>query len=364
MDEALHLTGLSPTELTAFVEEFGAPAFRGRQIFAALHGRRLSSFDAMTDLPKALRMKLKARAKASTLTVESRYVSDDGTRRYLLKTRDNLPVETVFIPEERRDTICFSSQSGCPLQCDFCLTAQLGLLRTLTAGEIVEQIIIALNDAYGVGTKTPRGTNLVAMGAGEPFLAFDSLMKALRIMAEPPGLHIVPNRVTVSTAGVVPRILELARVADRPHLAISLAAPTDELRDVLMPINKKWPLTKLLAACKEFEASLKPNERFTFEYVMLDGVNDSIEQARQLANLLNRHELRAKVNLIPHNRAEPLPYRPSPPERVESFKAVLQSKGIHAFVRRPRGRDIFAACGQLAARRTKNVDASILRRIA
>jgi 23S rRNA (adenine2503-C2)-methyltransferase len=179
-------------------------------------------------------------------------------------------------------------------------------------------------------------------------------MKALRIMAEPSGLHIVPNRVTVSTAGIVPRIRELAGVPDRPHLAISLAAPTDELRDVLMPINRKWPLEELMAACKEFEKSLHASERFTFEYVMLDGVNDRDEQARQLANLLNRHGLSAKVNLIPHNAADPLPYRPSPPERVESFKQILESKGVRAFVRRPRGRDIYAACGQLAARRTTN----------
>ena len=354
MNQPIHLTGLTQAELTAFVEEMNEPGYRGRQIFAALHHRRLRSFEEMTDLPKDLRSQLAERATASTLEVESRYVSEDGTRRYLMKTRDNLPVETVFIPEERRDTICFSSQSGCPLQCSFCLTAKLGLLRTLSAGEMAEQIIIALNDAYGAGTPTPRGTNLVAMGAGEPFLAFDSLMKALRIMADPKGLHIVPNRVTVSTAGVVPRIRELAAVADRPHLAISLAAPTDELRDVLMPINKKWPLGELLAACKEFELSLKPTERFTFEYVMLDGVNDADEQARQLANLLNRHNLRAKVNLIPHNPADPLPYRPSPPERVESFKAILESKGVHAFVRRPRGRDIYAACGQLAARGAAN----------
>ena len=329
------------------------PAYRGRQIFASLHHRRLRSFGEMTDLTKEFRAALTARAIISTLEVESRYVSEDGTRRYLMKTHDGFPVETVFIPEDRRDTICFSSQSGCPLQCDFCLTAKLGLLRSLTAGEIVEQIIIALNDAYGVGAKTPRGTNLVGMGAGEPFLAFEPLMKALSIMADPKGLHIVPNRVTVSTAGIVPRIRELATIAERPHLAISLAAPTDELRDRLMPINKKWPLEELLGACKEFEESLKPGERFTFEYVMLDGVNDSDEQARQLANLLNRHGLqRAKVNLIPHNPAEPLPYSPSPPERVESFQALLESKGIHTFVRRPRGRDIFAACGQLAARRS------------
>src|SRR5205814_4200821 len=316
-----------------------------RQIFAGIHHRRLRSFGEMTDLPKEFRAKLGERAVVSTLGLESRFLSTDGTRRYLFKTHDNLPVETVFIPEEHRDTICFSSQSGCALQCTFCLTAQLGLLRNLTAGEIVEQIIIALNDAYGVSVKAPRGTNLVGMGAGEPFLNFESLLKAIGIMAEPDGLYIVPRRVTVSTAGVVPRIRELATLPARPHLAISLAAPTDELRDELMPINKKWPLDELLAACREFEQSLKPGERFTFEYVLLDGVNDSDEQARQLANLLNRHQLRGKINLIPHNPAEPLPYQPSTVSRIESFRAILGAKGIHAFVRRPRGRDIMAACG-------------------
>ena len=354
MNQAVHLMNLNEAELSAFVASFGEPAYRGRQLFGALYRRRLRSFEEMTDLPKSFRATLAERATASTLTLESRYISEDGTRRYLMKTHDGLPVETVFIPEERRDTVCFSSQSGCPLQCDFCLTANLGLLRTLTAGEIVEQVVFALNDAYGVGTKTPRGTNLVAMGAGEPFLAFESLMRALRIMADPAGLHIVPNRVTVSTAGVVPRIRELAGIPDRPHLAISLAAPTNEQRDVLMPINKKWPLEELLAACKEFELSLKPGERFTFEYVMLDGVNDSDEHARGLANLLNRHQLRAKVNLIPHNPADPLPYRPTPPAQVERFKNILEAKGVQSYVRRPRGRDIYAACGQLAARRPVN----------
>jgi 23S rRNA (adenine2503-C2)-methyltransferase len=238
------------------------------------------------------------------------------------------------------------------------LTAQLGLLRSLTPAEIVEQIVVALNDAYGVGEKPPRGTNLVGMGAGEPFLNLDSLLKALRVMADPEGLFIVPNRVTVSTAGVVPKILELANIPDRPHLAISLAAPTDELRNELMPINKKWPLEELLSACKEFEKTLKPGERFTFEYVMLRGVNDSEAQARQLANLLNRHGLKAKVNLIPHNPADPLPYQPSSEETVEEFKAILESKGIQTYIRRPRGRDIFAACGQLAARHSTLIEAN------
>jgi 23S rRNA (adenine2503-C2)-methyltransferase len=352
MDKAVPLTGLTQPELVSFVETLGEPAYRGRQLFGALQHRRIRSFDEITDLPKDLRARLTGVAQAATLKVESRYLSSDGTRRYLMKTHDGLPVETVFIPEEHRDTICFSSQSGCPLQCTFCLTAQLGLLRSLTAGEIVEQIQVALNDAYGAAVKPPRGTNLVAMGAGEPLLNLDQLLKALRVMADPQGMHIVPNRVTVSTAGVVPRILDLAEVCDRPHLAISLAAATDELRNELMPINKRWPLEQLLSACKVFERTLKPNERLTFEYVMLDGVNDSDEQARQLANLLNRHNIKSKVNLIPHNPADPLPYRPSSDATVQRFKNILESKGIHTYVRRPRGRDIFAACGQLAARQT------------
>ena len=351
---SVQLTGLTPAELSDFVEELGEPAYRGRQLFSAVQRRRVRSYNQITDLPKEFRAKLQEGAEISTLKVESRYISTDGTRRYLMKTHDGRPVETVFIPEERRDTICFSSQSGCPLQCTFCLTAQLGLLRNLTAGEIVDQIIVALNDAYGDGVKStrtpPRRTNLVGMGAGEPFLNFESLMKALRIMSDADGLHIVSNRVTVSTAGIAPRIRELAGIPDRPHLAISLAAPNDELRNELMPINKKWPLEELLDACKEFEKSLKPGERLTFEYVMLKDVNDSDEQARELANLMNRHALRAKVNLIPHNPAEPLPYHPSPGARVESFREILESKGVHAFVRKPRGRDILAACGQLAAR--------------
>lgn len=355
MTDRVHLTGLTQAELVEWCEATGQPGYRGKQIFGSLQNRRLRSFDEMTDLPKDFRTQIETKATAARLTVEARYISADGTRRYLMKTIDGLPVETVFIPEERRDTICFSSQSGCPLQCTFCLTAQLGLLRSLEPGEIVEQIIIALNDAYGVGIKPPRGTNLVGMGAGEPCLNFDSLMKALRIMADPKGLHIVPRRVTISTAGVVPRILELATVNDRPHLAISLAAPTNSLRNELMPINKKWPLDQLLKACKDFEKTLKSGELMTFEYVMLDGINDSDDQARRLANLLNRFELRAKVNLIPHNPADPLPYQPSPEDRVESFRAILENRGIHTFVRKPRGRDIFAACGQLAARSQPNL---------
>jgi 23S rRNA (adenine2503-C2)-methyltransferase len=354
--EKLHLTGLNASELAEFVAQIGEPKYRAKQIFKGLHERRLLSFDEMTDLPKAFREKLSETATATTLTVESRYVSEDGTRRFLMKTHDGLPVETVFIPTDTRDTICFSSQSGCPLKCDFCLTAKLGLLRNLTTGEIVEQIIIVLNDVYGVGGETPHGTNLVGMGAGEPFLNFENLIKALDIMSEEEGLFIVPNRVTISTAGIVPKIYEFAKLEKRPHLAISLSAPNNELRDKLMPINRRWNIEELFAAAKEFEKSLRRGERFTFEYVLLGGVNDSDEQARSLANLLNKYDLtRVKINLIPHNPAEQLDYFPSKTQQVERFKEILESRGVDAYVRRPRGRDIYAACGQLAAKNEPNL---------
>lgn len=351
MTEKIHLTSLAENELAALVEELGEPKYRARQIFKGLHERRLRDFEEMTDLPKGLREELGKRATASALTVESRYVSEDGTRRFLMKTRDGFPVETVFLPTDGRDTICFSSQSGCALKCDFCLTAKLGLLRNLTKGEIVEQIIIVLNDVYGVGAQTPHGTNLVAMGAGEPLANFDNLTGALEIMASADGLFIVPNRVTVSTVGLVPKIREFARLEKRPNLAISLSAPNDELRSRLMPVNNRWNINELLTAAKEFERTLKRGERFTFEYVLLGGVNDTDEHAFELAALVKNYELnKVKINLIPHNPAEGLDYKPSTSDRIARFKNILESRGVSAYVRRPRGRDIFAACGQLAAK--------------
>ena len=350
VSEKIHITGLKPAELVELAAELGEPRYRANQIFKAIHERRLRSFDDMTDLPKKLRERLAHTADISRLTVTSRYVSTDGTRRYLMKTAAGNPVETVFIPSESRDTICFSSQSGCPLKCDFCLTAKLGLLSNLTVGEIVEQIIIVLNDVYGVGGETPHGTNLVGMGAGEPFLNFENLIAALEIMADENGLFIVPNRVTISTAGIVPKIHEFAKLENRPHLAISLSSAKNELRDKLMPINKRWDLDELMSAAKEFEGSLRRGERFTFEYVMLGGVNDSAADAAELARVLDRYQLsRVKINLIPHNGADKLDYNSSTPESVERFKSILESRGVSAYVRQPRGRDIYAACGQLAA---------------
>lgn len=356
MAQKTHITGLTRDQLGEFVHEFGEPKYRAMQVFKAVHQRRVRAFDEITDLPKKFRGQLEDAAVISRLSVESRYVSTDGTRRYLMRTDEGHPVETVFLPSENRDTICFSSQSGCPLKCEFCLTAQLGLLRNLTAGEIVEQIIIVLNDVYGAGAETPHGTNLVGMGAGEPFLNFENLIAALRIMADEDGLFIVPNRVTISTAGIVPKIYEFARLDDRPHLAISLSAASDELRDKLMPINKRWDLDELMTAAKEFEGSLRRGERFTFEYVMLGGVNDADAHAIELAELLDLYQLsRVKINLIPHNGAEQLDFNASTPELVDRFKTILKSRGVSAYIRTPRGRDIFAACGQLAAMESENV---------
>ena len=352
MTEKVHITGLNRAQLGDLVQGLGEPGYRATQVFKAVHDRRLRSFDEITDLPKKFRAKLEDAADISRLTVESKYVSTDGTRRYLMKTTEGEnPVETVFIPSEGRDTICFSSQSGCPLKCDFCLTAKLGLLRNLTVGEIVEQIIIVLNDVYGIAGETPHGTNLVGMGAGEPFLNYENLISALRIMADEDGLFIVPDRVTISTAGIVPRIYDFANLPDRPHLAISLSSPNDEMRNKLMPINKRWDIGAVMSAAKEFESSLRRGERFTFEYVMLGGVNDRAEDAYALADLLDRYQIRrVKINLIPHNGAEQLDYTASTPEQVERFKRLLESRDVSAYVRQPRGRDIYAACGQLAAK--------------
>ncbi len=346
-----HLAGMDIEEIGAFVSDFGEPRFRAQQLFKGIHNRRLNDFDSFTDISKAFRSKLHEVAQVRTLSLKTRFVSADGTRRYLFETEEGNPVESVFIPSEKRDTICFSSQSGCALMCDFCLTAKLGFLKNLSTGEIIEQILFVLNDVYGVSGETPHGTNLVAMGAGEPFQNFENLIKAIEIMGSEDGLFIVPSRITVSTVGIVPKIYEFSELENRPRLAISLSASNDELRDRLMPVNKRWNLDELMKAARHFESVLKRGERFTFEYVLLSGVNDLDEHALELAALLKKHNLdRVKINLIPHNSAEPLQYGAPTADRVLRFKYLLESNDVSAYIRRARGDDIFAACGQLAAR--------------
>jgi 23S rRNA (adenine2503-C2)-methyltransferase len=345
------LLGLTSDELRELITAPGEKPFRARQLYNAIYNRRITDFDRMTDLPASLRKQLAERTVVTHTQVLSVFNSSDGTRRFLLKLEDGREVEAVFMPEERRDTICISSQVGCPLACDFCMTGVIGLKRNMSAGEIVSQVVTVLNEVYGQGADTPHGTNIVMMGMGEPFLNYDNVIKAVRLFADEDGLAIAPRRITVSTAGIVPRIYDFAKEEIRPRLAISLTAATDELRDRLFPINHKYPLAELIKACREYP--LGERERMTFEYVMLDRVNDSDNDARDLVRLLA--DTKAKVNLIPHNPAPELPYLASPMERILAFQEILTSKGLPAFIRRPRGQDISAACGQLAARHQAGV---------
>ncbi|GIU74599.1 MAG: dual-specificity RNA methyltransferase RlmN [Bryobacteraceae bacterium] len=339
LDERVALVGLEEAELRAVLPE-GEPAYRARQLYDALYRRRVSSLDAITELPAALRGHL-ARCCAPGLPERAaRYESRDGTRRYLLRLADGRTVEAVFMPEEGRDTLCISTQVGCPVDCRFCLTARLGLERNLTAGEIVGQVL-HLADDNGLWAQEKR-INIVMMGQGEPLLNLPAVLKAVRLLCDPKGMGISPRRITVSTSGIIPRMAEFARAEPRPKLAISLNASTEEQRRELMPITRKYHLRDLLDACRAYP--LRPWERLTFEYVLLKGVNDSDADARRVARMLA--PLRCKVNLIALNPGPDIPYETPAPERVAAFQAIVR-RSVPCFVRRPRGLDIYAACGQL-----------------
>jgi len=270
----------------------------------------------------------------------AQYSSVDGTQRYLLELEDRRTVETVLMPEEGRDTVCISSQVGCPVNCQFCLTALLGLERNLTAGEIVGQVLFVMR-AHQLSTPLDR-LNIVMMGMGEPLLNLGNVIKATRLLTDPEGIGLSQKRITLSTAGIVPKIAELASEPVRPKLAISLNASSEEQRRELMPITRKYTLKDLLAAAKAFP--LRPWEKLTFEYVLLKGVNDTDADARRVVKLLSN--LNAKVNLIALNPGPGVPFETPDPERVHAFQAIVR-RSMPCFVRKPRGRDIFAACGQL-----------------
>src|SRR2546425_3638104 len=357
MGQAAHigLLGLSLQELTLLVEEAGQPGFRGRQLFEALYRQRVESAEQVSTLPLEFRRALAQSGVSVGLPViEKRFVSSDGTVRYLMNFVDGQSVETVWMPEgdggesgdgsegERgwdRATICISSQVGCAVDCQFCLTALLGMKRNLTAGEIVGQVWAVLNDQQ---VSPPRDrVNLVFMGMGEPLLNYDNFMKSVRLLVE--GVGIPESRMTVSTAGIVPRIYDFGAEPVRPKLAISLNASNDELRTRLMPINRKWNLEKLVAAARDFPLRLR--ERLTFEYVLLDEVNDSAQNACEVVELIRG--VRAKINLIALNTGPGIAFQTPAEERVLQFQRVLMAAGVPTFVRRPRGRDIYAACGQL-----------------
>ena len=356
------LLGLQLPELAALVEEFGQPAYRARQLFEALYRQRVETAEQISTLPQDFRRSLAERGfSVGQPGIEKKFVSSDGTVRYLVACGDGQTVETVWMPEGdggeagdgsdagdqidaaardwRRATICVSSQVGCAVDCHFCLTALLGIKRNLTAGEIVGQVCAVLND-QGVSPPHER-VNLVFMGMGEPFLNYDNFMKAVRLLVE--GVGIPESRMTVSTAGIVPRIYDLGAEAVRPKLAISLNASNDDLRSRLMPINRKWNLERLISAARDFP--LRNREKLTFEYVLMHEVNDSAEDARELVELIRG--VKAKVNLIALNPGPGIEFRTPAQERVLLFQNILTAAGVPAFVRRPRGRDIYAACGQL-----------------
>jgi 23S rRNA (adenine2503-C2)-methyltransferase len=357
------LLGLALHELTLLVEESGQPQYRAQQLFEAIYRQRVESAEQISTLSKEFRLALVQKGfSVGFPTIDKKFVSVDGTVRYLITFADGQSVETVWMPEgdageagdgseagnelEKqtsrtwdRATICVSSQVGCAVDCKFCLTGLLGVRRNLTAGEIVGQIAAVLNDQH---VSPPRDrVNLVFMGMGEPFLNYDSFIKAVRLLVE--GVGVPESRMTVSTAGIVPRIYDLGAEPIRPKLAISLNAPNDELRTRLMPINRKWSLEKLMAAARDFP--LRNRERLTFEYVLLDEVNDSEENARELVELTRG--VRAKVNLIALNPGPGIPFLTPAQDRVARFQNILIDSGVPTFVRRPRGRDIYAACGQL-----------------
>jgi 23S rRNA (adenine2503-C2)-methyltransferase len=340
----VELLGKSAEELSELLVSMDEPAYRGPQIYRALYAERRFDFAAMTNLPAALRTRLAEEARTSLPRIVRRFPSVDGSIRYLFSIggEDAKPaqIEAVFMPKEGRQTICISTQAGCAVDCHFCLTAQLGLIRNLTAGEIVGQVLVALEENRD---KLAPQTNVVLMGQGEPLLNYDATMAAIRILLDPKGVGLGPRHVTLSTSGIVPGIERLGQEEIRPSLAISLNASNDEQRDALMPINRKYPLAVLLDACRNFP--LRPREYFTMEYVLLGGVNDSPDDARRVVRLLAH--LRTKVNLIPWNPGN-LPYRAPTADSIEAFKSILLEKGVHAFVRYSRGQDVFAACGQLA----------------
>ena len=402
----MELLGKSREELMAFCGMLGEPAYRADQIYNWLYGEKEFAVERWSNLPAALRGKLKRETTVTLPQVRQRYVSLDGSVRYLFglgerredfttknaegtehegskKERSVLKkpaaVEAVFMPSEGRQTICISTQAGCAVNCQFCLTAQLGLIRNLTAGEMVAQVLMPLKEmkeSAGSGqieirekapvsesgrcmeepTRLAARTNVVLMGQGEPLLNFESVMGALGILLDPEGVGLSPKHVTLSTSGIVPGIERLGKEEVRPKLAISLNASCDEQRDALMPINKKYPLKALMEACRNYP--LRNWEHLTFEYVMLGRVNDAPEDARRVVRLLGPLT-RVKVNLIPWNPGE-LPYKESSADAIEEFRRILTEKGVPAFVRYSRGRDVMAACGQLALKEVQGAPLRIV----
>ncbi len=335
----MNLAELERTEIEDAVADLGLPRFHGRQIFRWIYGRGVTDFERMTDLARPLRTKLADAFTIGTPRVDARRTSVDGTTKFLLRLGDDRHIESVYIPDTPAETFCISTQVGCAMACAFCLTGRMGLVRHLSAGEIAGQVRVLAHDTSLAGS----AFNIVLMGMGEPLHNYDATMKALRILVDAQGLAVHPTRVTLSTVGLLPALARLATEPVMPNIAISLHATTDADRSRLVPLNRRYDLEALMAACRAFP--LKRRRRMTFEYVLLAGVNDTPEDARRLVRLLDG--VKAKVNLLPLNEAPGIPFARPSDERVDAFARLLAARGVRVSVRKSRGRDIRAACGQL-----------------
>lgn len=335
------LKDLTLEELTDLIESLGLPAFRARQIFSWLYRPGIRDFSQMTDISKELRTDLSEKLYFSRLKIFKEEHSKDGTVKYAFKLTDGAIIESVLIPEEDRHTLCVSSQVGCAMECGFCLTGTMGFRRNLKPSEIVNQVFAVAEMLHDQGKG--QLNNLVFMGMGEPLANFDNLISALKILMEQRGLDFSSRRITVSTCGIVPRIKELGEKVP-VNLAISLHAVDDETRSKLMPINKKYPIDDLLAACREFP--LPKRRKIMFEYILIKDVNDSLEEAHLLAKKLRN--IRCKINLLPYNENDAFPFKCPAEERIEAFQKILWKAGYTVLIRSSRGADISAACGQLA----------------
>jgi 23S rRNA (adenine2503-C2)-methyltransferase len=337
--EPQNLVGMRQEEIAVLLAGMGEPPYRARQLYSSIYRRQVLDWERMTDLSRSFRAAAARRFHLSLPHLREVLTAADGTEKFLLGLEDGCAVEMVYIPEPKRDTLCISSQVGCNAACRFCVTGTLGLKRNLAAGEIIGQVLLCAIRKAGV----LKRLNLVFMGMGEPLLNYEAVMKAVQLLTDPQGMALSPRRITLSTCGIVPGLERMAKESVIPLLAVSLGSADDAVRSELIPVNRKWNLERLLDACR----AVPLRKWITFEYTLLQGVNDRPEDALALARLLRRFP--AKVNLIPLNPHPAIPYAPSDPESVARFQDILFSQDISAFLRRSRGEDIQAACGQLVA---------------
>lgn len=341
----LNLTHFTKEELFTELAKLGEPAFRAKQIWNWIYARGIKSFDEMTNIKKELRAILAQNFSLKRPEISKDFISFDGTRKFLVKFPDGREVEAVFIPEETRGTLCISSQVGCTLACKFCHTGTQTLVRNLEFHEIVAQILLAKDLITDWDQGNRKLTNIVFMGMGEPFFNYENVAKAVKILNDEEGIGLSARRITISTSGLVPEILRSSTEL-KTNLAISLHATNDELRTDIMAINKRYPLKDLLSACKTYNRE-NPNQKITFEYVMLNEVNDHEKHAKELIDLINKFNLNVKINLIPFNPWDGCEYGRSGNDRIEKFQKILKNAGLISPIRKTRGDDVMAACGQL-----------------